>query len=98
MIQRLVEADYAACVEPPSPARIRFWLAEARTPDLLLELSALFPVESAAEAMRRPLLLIEDADSLERALLEEEWAERAIDREYWLPLLQELEILRHPRP
>lgn len=37
-----------------------------------------------------------DRASAERVLLAEETAERAHDRRYWLPLLSELEKLRHP--
>src|ERR1035437_10203564 len=35
--------------------------------------------------------------ALERALLAEETAERKRDKHYWLPLLKELERLRHAR-
>jgi hypothetical protein len=37
------------------------------------------------------------ATELERALEEEEAVEREKDKEYWLPLRQELEQMRHTR-
>ena len=48
----------------------------------------------------RPLLACAqtgEADALEHALRTEETAERQRDREYWLPLRRELEILRHTK-
>ncbi len=99
MIRRLVEADYAAHGQKPTPAQVQFWLREARTPELLLELVARFPSESAALAQTRPLL--EEAPrglvALEAALDAEQQAERARDRVYWEPLKRELELLRHAR-
>ena len=94
MIRRLVEADYAAAANP-SPARVHFWLTEARTPEMLAELAGRYPAECAALADARPLLHGPmDIESLEDALAAEERAERAADREYWLPLKRELEALR----
>jgi hypothetical protein len=49
---------------------------------------------------KRPLLgqaAAGDLEKLERALAEEELAERQRDRQYWLPLRAELEQLRHAR-
>ena len=99
MVRRLMEADYAAHAQNPSPAQVRFWLCEARTPELLLELAARFPVESAAEAQTRPLLreVRGGTSALEQALEAEQQAERARDRAYWEPLKREIEILRHRR-
>ena len=50
MIRRLIEADRVACRGTPSPEQVRFWLREARTPELLVELSRPFPLEAAALA------------------------------------------------
>ena len=97
MIRRLIEADHAACTGTPSPAQVRFWLREGRTPPLLLELVRVFPDE--ARALPRPLLkaaLQHDTAVVEEALSAEEHAERAADRAYWAPLKAELERMRHP--
>ena len=99
MIRRLIEADRVACQGTPSPEQVRFWLQEARTSELLVELSHQFP--HAAEALAagsRPLLrpaLRGDEAAVEAGLAEEEGAERAADRTYWLPLKRELERMRH---
>ena len=95
MIRRLVEADYAALGDTPTPAQVRFWLREARTPDMLLELARRFQAECAALADARPLLRQPlDMLRLDDLLEEEERAERAADREYWIPLKRELEAMR----
>jgi hypothetical protein len=95
MIRRLIEADYAACTSEPTPAQIRFWLNEARTPELLAELARRFPAECAVLAESRPALRhVADPVRTEVTLADEERAERATDREHWLPLRQELEALR----
>ena len=102
MIRRLIEADRAACLGMPSPARVRFWLREGRTAALLLELAREFPDEARVlTAGPRPLLqaalaLQNDEAGVEAALAEEEHAERAVERAYWAPLKIELERMRHP--
>ncbi|HRI13815.1 MAG TPA: hypothetical protein PLX89_12510 [Verrucomicrobiota bacterium] len=99
MIRRLIEADRVACRGTPSSEQARFWLREGRTPELLVELARQFPLEAAALASGpRSLLhaaLRGDAAGLESGLAEEERAERAADRAYWVPLKQELERMRH---
>jgi hypothetical protein len=99
MIRRLIEADRVACPGTPSPEQARFWLREARTPELLIELAGRFPEEAGAMASgSRPLLnaaLRGDEAGVEAALAEEERAERAADRAYWIPLKKELERMRH---
>jgi hypothetical protein len=99
MIRRLVEADRVACRETPSPEQVRFWLREARTPELLVDLARQFPDAATALAKGvRPLLtaaLRGDEAGVEAGLMEEERLERAADRAYWIPLKQELERLRH---
>jgi hypothetical protein len=95
MIRRLVEADYAALGKNASPVQVRFWLAEARTPELLVELAERFPAECLTMADARPLLRQPlDAVRLRDLLWEEEQTERAADREYWAPLKRELEAMR----
>jgi hypothetical protein len=46
MIRRLIEADRAACTAQPTSAQVRFWLREARTPTLLIEIARAFPDEA----------------------------------------------------
>ncbi len=99
MIRRLIEADRVACRGTPTPEQVRFWLQEARSPTLLIELARQFPRQAATViAGTRPWLdaaLQGNATGIETGLREEEQAERAADRAYWIPLKQELERLRH---
>ena len=84
----------------PTISDVRFWLREARSPEILAQCLASYPDVAASVAAERPLLTlvaaVDDA-KLHRALMEEELAERARDREYWRPLRAELERLRHQR-
>jgi len=98
MIRRLVEAHYFQSRRKPSPTQIRFWFQELRTPELLMELARRYPAICRRLLRQRPLLAQADSrtvDALGQALLAEEAAERQQDKEYWLPLRQELEKLRH---
>jgi hypothetical protein len=98
MIQRLIEADYIKNRDNPDEARLRFWLREMRTAELLLEICAAHPTLARELVPKRPLLaLVFDGkrDELSDALDEEEKLEREKDRTYWQPLKAELEKLRH---
>jgi len=98
MIRRLLEAHYFGNQVRPKPAQIRFWFQELRTPELLLELAGRHPAICRRLAKQRPALVNAPTgklDALQQALLAEETAERQRDREYWRPLRQELEKLRH---
>ena len=98
MIRRLVEAHYFQNRTKPNPAQIRFWLQELRTPEILLELAKRYAPISRRLVSARPLLahaVTGEMKKLELALLAEETAVRALDRQYWLPLRTELEKLRH---
>lgn len=100
MIRRLLEAHYFENQTSPKPLQIRFWLQELRTPELLVELARRYPARCRELAKQRALLDHAQAcrlDDLEQALLAEETAERRRDKEYWLPLRQELEKLRHEK-
>jgi hypothetical protein len=100
MIRRLVEANYEVFIDEPNPARVRFWLEETRTPELLLEMVARFPEEAAEVASRRRAVaeaLTGDRKAVEGAMGEEMEKEREADRAYWAPLRQELEQLRRAR-
>lgn len=100
MVRRLIEADCAASIQSPSPDQISFWLSEARTPSLLLELVRRYPAQAGELVIVRPLLRLAfggSAESLDEALAMEERAERIADRSYWAPLRSELEQMRWAR-
>ena len=100
MLERLVEAHWFQNRSGATPARIDFWLRECRTPEILLELAALFPAESAVVQLVRPVLvhaIANEIEGVEEALEQERRAEVAADRAYWVPLREELERLRHMR-
>lgn len=100
MIRRLIEADYIAAGDMPGEEQVRFWLCEARTPALLMDLARRYPAPWRSLWNRRELLrhlLEEDDEGIARRLRDEEDAERTADRAYWLPLRRELEDLRHGR-
>jgi hypothetical protein len=100
MIRRLVEAHYFQHRERPTPAQVRFWLRELRTPELLVEVARAHRGRCLRLARERPLLADAAAGhvaTIERGLRDEEDTERQSDRQYWLPLRRELERLRHRR-
>lgn len=95
MIRRLVEASYFGSRDEPTPARVAFWLAELRTPELLVACARAHP--DAAQLSQRPAARAAssgDVAMIEAALLSEETRERELDRAYWAPLRAELEALR----
>jgi hypothetical protein len=97
MIRRLVEAHYFTHREGPNLEQIAFWLRELRTPSLLIEAAKQWPAAVDKLLSARSLLgyaKAGDEQALLAALEEEERAERLRDRDYWLPLKQELERLR----
>ncbi|MBI2920126.1 MAG: hypothetical protein HYY18_03455 [Planctomycetes bacterium] len=97
MIRRLIEADVAAAPQSPGITRVRFWLRECRTPELLIELARRSPGLARREArMRRALraAIREEAAKVSSALAAEEAAERARDERYWSPLKSALEAMR----
>jgi hypothetical protein len=96
MVRRLLEADYTA-TEHPSVEQLNFWMLESRTPEMLRQLAVAHPSIVDELISIRPLLRLapnEDATDLEKALYEEEQAERVDDRLYWEPLKAELMTLR----
>jgi hypothetical protein len=97
MLRRLVEAHFFRHRHESTSSRLDFWLAELRTPELLMALAQDFPAKARALQEKRPLLIhaiAQEEEALIHALAEEEAAERAADRAYWLPLKRELEALR----
>ena len=100
MIRRLVEAHYFLHHARPRTTQVKFWLLELRTPQLLLEITQAHSGLARRLASKRPLLkhaISARLAPLERALLAEETALRTEDNAYWLPLLKELEKLRHTK-
>ena len=98
MIRRLIEADFAANKHGPTPEQIEFWLREGRTPSVLREIAVRYPADCQRILSIRPLLVNASNGNdllMEEGLQEEERLEREADREYWKPLRQELEQLRH---
>jgi len=95
MIRRLIESDYAACKSDPTEVQVRFWLAEARTPEVLIELAHQHVNEASASS--RPAVIasiLGDESQVQVALDSEERTERLADKAYWEPLKRELEQLR----
>jgi len=100
MLRRLLEAHFFQNRTKPTAEKIRFWLRELRTPELLIEVAQAHPRLSSRLAAARPLLALVAAGqeaALAQALKEEEQHERERDRQYWLPLRSELETLRRAR-
>ncbi|PWU18634.1 MAG: hypothetical protein C5B50_08595 [Verrucomicrobia bacterium] len=100
MVRRLVEAHYFQNRDEASGARVRFWLLELRTPEILIQLAQTHVRLCRSLIKRRPLLPVAiggDHGAVERALEREERKERESDRGYWLPLRKELDRLRHER-
>jgi len=95
MIRRLIEADHAACQTSPTQAQLHFWLAEARTPELLVELAQQHPDEAKAASSRPAVTaaILGDETLVQAALDDEQRAERLADKAYWEPLKRELEQL-----
>lgn len=100
MLRRLIEAHYEENRLQSNSEQVAFWLKEARTPELLVELSKTFPVAVSELISARPLLAAAikgDLPALQQSLREEEDAIRAEDRAYWASLREELERLRRAR-
>ncbi|HEX8311601.1 MAG TPA: hypothetical protein VF614_09810, partial [Chthoniobacteraceae bacterium] len=100
MLRRLLEAHYFEHREKATRAQAEFWLRELRTPELLVDLAKQFPQRAKRLLPSRALLkhaLDNHAEALASGLVQEEHAEREIDRAYWKPLKEELEFLRRTR-
>lgn len=97
MIRRLIEADYVR-IKRPGKEKIKFWLMESRTPEMLVKLVQQYDNIVKSLIPQRPLLdkvISGDFYSIETELEREQKKEREADRIYWKPLFKELEILRH---
>ncbi len=96
MIRRLVEAEYAR-TETPEEVHLSFWFRESRTPRMLAELASRHSDLARQLTSMRPLLSLAiagDESALEEELEGEQKREREADRQYWKPLIAELETLR----
>jgi hypothetical protein len=99
MIRRLVDVNYLSHRDEPTPEQVLFWLRELRSPDLLVEAAQFHADVMKGIVGERPLLKLATTENLasgvlERALRDEEDAERRRDAAYWKPLREQLERLR----
>jgi hypothetical protein len=97
VIELLVTIHYRQNAGETTDGHVDFWLREARTPELLVELCQRFPTQAAELTASRPLIQLardRSLDDLRTALDAEVRAEQARDREYWEPLRRELEQYR----
>jgi hypothetical protein len=97
VIELLVTIHYRENARAATDDHVEFWLREARTPELLVELCQRFPTQAAELTPHRPLIGLATQGSLDdlRAALDAEVrAEQARDRDYWEPLRRELEQFR----
>lgn len=98
IIEALVSIHYAENADAPTDAFIDFWLTEARTPELLMELLERFPSDYIRVEQKRQCLSLArsaDFDALREGLDREIREEQAKDRRYWDPLKREIEAFRH---
>jgi hypothetical protein len=98
MIARLIERSYFESKDSPSDDQVTLWLQELRTPDLLMEVTKAHPRRAGELAFKRAAVEAALSGAIERvslAIADEDREERRLDREYWAPLKQELEQLRH---
>lgn len=97
VIEALVSIHFRENSLSPQPDWIDFWLAEARSPELLLDLTSRFPSETRRMEIVRPLLALArhgDLPALRTALDAEVRTEQEKDRQYWEPLKREIEVFR----
>ncbi len=100
MIRRLVEAHHAGHKHEANDDRLRFWLLESRTPQMLIELASFHKKLANELVNQRGLLIAAIAGTrkeLVHALLAEQETVKEVDQAYWQPLRQELELLRRDR-
>lgn len=100
MIRRLVDAHYEEFQSVANEDRIRFWLRESRTPEVLIRVGAENPEILREEARQRPLLeeaMAASQSAIQQELEKEQAKEKEADQAYWNPLKRELEQLRRDR-
>ena len=97
VIDALVAIHYRENTGAPTPDYVTFWMTEARSPELLTNLTSRFPTEARQVLAARPLLhlaLEGEMSALREALDAEVRAEQEKDRLYWDPLKRELAEFR----
>ena len=97
VIELLVTIHYRENGAAPNPEWVEFWLKEARTAEMLVELCRRFPDAARETIGARPLLaqvMSEDLAAIRLALDAEVRLEQDKDRAYWEPLKRELESFR----
>lgn len=100
MIRRLVDAHYDQNRNEPTDDRVRFWLRESRSPQVLIRVASENPDLLQEMLQVRPLLVEAMSGSetaLEQELEQEKTAEMSADADHWRPLVKELESLRRQR-
>jgi hypothetical protein len=100
MIRRLVDAHYDEFQSAPNEDRVRFWLRESRSPDILIRVGAENVDILREQAKARPLLaeaMAANTDAIHQELDREQAREKEADQAYWNPLKRELEKLRRER-
>jgi hypothetical protein len=100
MIRRLVDSHYDQNQHDPTEDRVRFWLRESRTPEVLIRVAAEHPKLLREMTKTRPLLaetLGASRSALQQELDKEQAAEKGADQKYWRPLMKELEAMRRDR-
>jgi hypothetical protein len=89
------DIDLAILTDPYN--KVKFWLLELRTPDLLIETAGQHPHACRRLMRDRPLLahaLSGDSRKIAEELDDEKEKERELDRRYWAPLRREMEAMR----
>lgn len=100
MVRRLVEVDFHQRPRRPARSQKAFWLREARSVSLLLELCRRYPGIAERVAPTRPAVewaIQGEAERVQQELAAEEQGYRSADQAYWKPLRAELEAWRHGR-
>lgn len=101
IIRRLVDVDYLRNRANPTDSQVQFWIQELRTPSLLIECCANHTnLAKQSLTLRSGVLsaaISADLTLLEEALKNEEQNIRNDDKQYWAPLIKELEKLRHDK-
>jgi len=100
MIRRLVDAHYDEFRDDPTGERVRFWLRESRTPEVLIAVGAKHPHILKECIGIRPFLagaMSANRSAILMELEKERIVEMETDARYWQPLKKELESLRMNR-
>jgi len=97
MIRRLVDAHYDEFRSDPTDDRIRFWLRDSRTPEVLISVAEANPKLLQQVLPERPLLaetMSASHTALQQELDKEKLSVMETDAQYWRPLMKELEAMR----